>query len=223
MSWYGVDALGFGSVEHTWFELHLGDENGSILQKVPNEAGAITWAWGNIDLPEYDHDYTLAAWLEYKNNGKSENRARSHKIYKKFRSGKLTFELIDSGIRGDAYTTIPVTDPIAIDFINKAYHGERLIHPGSVLYKCGIIIEEKWWKYVADIHWELRNAADPDWQPTEWLQSPAIGSGSLKEQIVGYCPWGSYLDKENKTHNQNCNVRCVVTLTNGVQKAFQIW
>ena len=141
----------------------------------------------------------MVAWLEYKNNGKSENRARSQKIYKKFRSGKLTFELIDSGIRGDAYTTIPVTDPIAIDFINKTYHGDRLIHPGSVLYKCGIIIEEKWWKYVADIHWELR------------------------EQIVGYCPWGSYLDKENKAHNQNCNVRCVVTLTNGVQKAFQIW
>lgn len=224
MSWYGVDALGFGSVEHTWFELHLGDENGQVLQKVPNDSpSALAWAWGNIDLPEYDHEYTLAAWLEYKNNGKSENRARSHKIYKKFRSGKLTFELIDSGIRGDAYTTIPVTDPIAIDFINKAYHGERLIHPGSVLYKCGIIIEEKWWKYVADIHWELRNAADPDWQPTEWLQSPATGSGSLKEQIVGYCPWGSYLDKENKAHNQNCNVRCVVTLTNGVQKAFQIW
>lgn len=224
MSWYGVDAQGFGSVEHTYFELHLGDENGQVLQKVPNDSpSALAWAWGNIDLPEYDHDYTLAAWLEYKNNGKSENRARSHKIYKKFRSGKLTFELIDSGIRGDAYTTIPVTDPIAIDFINKTYHGERLIHPGSVLYKCGIIIEEKWWKYVADIHWELKNAADPDWQPTEWLQSPATGSGSLKEQIVGYCPWGSYLDKENKAHNQNCNVRCVVTLTNGVQKAFQIW
>ena len=223
MSWYGVEAQGFGSVEHTWFELHLGDENGAVLQKVPNDSpSALAWAWGNIDLPEYDHEYTLAAWLEYKNNGKSENRARSHKIYKKFRSGKLTFELIGSGIRGDAYTTIPVTDPIAIDFINKTYHGERNGNSGT-LYKCGIIIEEKWWKYIADIRWELKNAADPDWQPTEWLQSPATGSGTLKEQLVSYCPWGTYMDKNNKPHNQNCNVRCVITLTNGIDRAIQIW
>lgn len=223
MSWYGVEAQGFGSVEHTWFELHLGDENGQVLQKVPNDSpSALTWAWGNIDLPEYDHEYTLVAWLEYKNNGKSENRARSNKIYKKFRSGKLTFELIGSGIRGDAYTTIPVTDPIAIDFINKTYHGERNGSSGT-LYKCGIIIEEKWWKYIADIRWELKNAADPDWQPTEWLQSPATGSGTLKEQLTSYCPWGTYMDKNNKPHNQNCNVRCVITLTNGVDRAIQIW
>lgn len=224
MSWYGVDALGFGSVEHTWFELHLGDENGQVLQKVPNDSpSALAWAWGNIDLPEYDHDYTLVAWLEYKNNGKSENRARSHKIYKKFRSGKLTFELIDSGIRGNGYATIPTTDPIAIDFINKTYHGERAIHPGTILYTCNMIIEEKWWRYIADIHWELKNGSDPDWQPTEWLRSPANGSGSLKEQLIGYCPWGTLLDKNGKPHNHNCNVRCIVTLTNGAEKTFVFW
>jgi hypothetical protein len=165
----------------------------------------------------------LVAWLEYKNNGKSESRARSNKIYKKFRSGKLTFELIDSGIRGNGYATIPTTDPIAIDFINKTYHGERTIHAGTILYTCNMIIEEKWWRYIADIRWELKNGSDPDWQPTEWLRSPANGSGSLKEQLIGYCPWGTLLDKDGKPHNHNCNVRCVVTLTNGAEKTFVFW
>ena len=224
ISWWGMESKFLPVSYRQHWELRLDNKDGRVVQyKVEPIAGQY-WTWAYLELPEYDREYCLAGWMEFVNNGKSENRAVSQRVYKTFKSAKLDFAIIGGGITSEGYDTIsnPQTDEGSIAFMKRLFP-KRKMHTSFTMYRCKVKIADKWWRYIADIKWMVTYPNDPENKDRGWIELPPVGNGDIKEQIWTYVPYGTTVDDAGKQYTNTGSIKLVITLTNGAQNTISYW
>lgn len=224
ISWYEINSPYLPLAKRQYWELRKGDRFGPVVNKVICNSAGQYWEYANFEFTEYEQEFCLVGWLEFKTNGKSGLAPVSNKAYKTVRSGRLTFEVIGSGIESGNYTTIssPLSKPEIGQYLRR-FMPTRNISESTTVYRCDLRVDPKWWSVIDDIQFEAYQKADPEYEPKGWMPLPKVGSGELKEQLWAWVPWGYSRGDDGKEYNYSNNVRVVITLYNGLQKIINYW